>query len=172
MNQLREILLTRGGRQYGGEAVTQLEHALQCAYLSEQANASSEMIAACLFHDLGHLLDGSIPHEYRALGVLGSLFTQDVTEPIRLHVEAKRYLCFVDSQYWSSLSPASQASLITQGGIFTSNAAAKFKAQPYAEAAIQLRSWDELAKVPSLPTPDLEHFLAIIRGNISANTQS
>ncbi|ELS00299.1 HD domain-containing protein [Gloeocapsa sp. PCC 73106] len=159
INQIRDIFLTRGDRQYDGEAVTQLEHALQCAYLAEQAGEKPEMIAACLFHDFGHLLEGNTPHEYRALQILGNLFQPEIIEPIRLHVEAKRYLCFVDPQYYSSLSRASQASLLTQGGIFTQKNAKKFQALPYAEAAIQLRRWDEQAKIPGLPTPDLLHFL-------------
>lgn len=127
------------------------------------------MIAACLFHDLGHLVhhlgenpaQGGIDdrHEYRAIPVLEQIFPAAVTVPIQLHVAAKRYLCAVDGDYWDSLSPASKRSLALQGGAFSPVAAANFMQQPYAEQAVQLRHWDDLAKVPNLRTPDLEHFL-------------
>lgn len=83
-------------------------------------------------------------------------------EPVRLHVEAKKYLCAVDSDYWESLSSASKQSLEWQGGIFSEAEAEKFIAQPYASQAVRLRHWDDLAKVVDLSTPDLDHFFSII----------
>lgn len=160
LTTIREIFLTQGKKQYGGEAVSQLEHALQCAYLAEKAEATPTMIMACLLHDLGHLIGKGDRHEENALDILGDLFGEEVTEPIRLHVKAKRYLCAVESDYWSSLSPASQQSLIRQGGVFSPTAAEEFYQLPYAADAIQLRRWDEEAKIPDLLTPDLDHFLS------------
>ncbi|MEO0458865.1 MAG: phosphohydrolase, partial [Cyanobacteria bacterium P01_A01_bin.114] len=123
-------------------------------------------------HDFGHLVHNlgedaaergiDDRHEYRALGFLTSLFDAAVTEPIRLHVEAKRYLCAVDKSYWLSLSPASKQSLDLQGGIFTAAAAEAFIQQPYAVEAVKLRRWDDLAKVPDLPTPPLAEFQEIL----------
>ncbi len=171
LSKIINLLSTQGHQQYGGEAVTQLEHALQCATLAEAAGASEEMITACLFHDLGHLLhnwgedvaDRGIDsrHEYLALGWLRSLFSPQVTEPIRLHVEAKRYLCATDLSYYDSLSPASQQSLELQGGIFSTKEAKEFINLSFAEDALQLRKWDEQAKVPNLQTPTLTHFMQI-----------
>lgn len=172
LNRILEILAAKGNTQYGREAVSQLEHALQCATLAETSDRSPELIAACLLHDLGHLLHDlgedvaarglDDRHEYRAMPLLQTLFKPAVTEPIRLHVDAKRYLCVVDSAYWNALSPASKRSLELQGGIFSSEAAASFIAQPYAEDAVQLRIWDDRAKVAQLSTPDLEHFTPIL----------
>lgn len=172
LNRILEILTTRGNTQYGREAVSQLEHALQCATLAETADRSPDLITACLLHDLGHLLhdlgedvaDRGLDdrHEYRAMPLLQTLFKPSVTEPIRLHVDAKRYLCAVDSTYWEGLSPASKRSLDLQGGVFSTEAAAFFIAQPYAEDAVQLRIWDDRAKVANLSTPDLEHFTPIL----------
>jgi phosphonate degradation associated HDIG domain protein len=172
LNQILEILKTKGNTQYGREAVSQLEHALQCATLAEMGDRSPELITACLLHDLGHLLhnlgedvaDRGLDdrHEYRAIPLLQTLFQPAVTEPIRLHVDAKRYLCAVEPTYWDTLSPASKRSLELQGGIFSAEAAALFIAQPYAEDAVQLRLWDDCAKVADLPTPDLEHFTPIL----------
>jgi phosphonate degradation associated HDIG domain protein len=166
---LLDLYHQRGQAQYGGEAVSQCEHALQCAALAEQAEQSPEMIAACLFHDLGHLVHhlGDEPalrgiddrHEQRAIPVLEQLFPAAVTLPIQLHVAAKRYLCAVDHAYWAALSPTSKRSLELQGGIFSPAAATAFIQQPYSKQAVQLRRWDDLAKVPNQDIPDLEHFL-------------
>jgi phosphonate degradation associated HDIG domain protein len=172
MNQaialLDRIYRTQGQQQYDGEAVSQLEHALQCASLAEAAHQSPAMIAACLLHDLGHLWSDEDAveeqrHEYRAMVWLQQWFSPAVTEPIRLHVQAKQYLCAVDTTYWANLSPASQESLIQQGGIFSNSAAEAFLRQPYALDAIHLRHWDDQAKVVGLSTPDLSHYLAIIQ---------
>lgn len=172
LQHILQILTTKGHTQYGREAVSQLKHALQCAALAESDDRTPDLIAACLLHDLGHLLhdlgedvaDRGLDdrHEYRAMPLLQTLFKPSVTEPIRLHVDAKRYLCAVDPTYWDALSPASKHSLKLQGGIFSPEAAASFIAQPYAEDAVQLRIWDDRAKVASLSTPNLEHFTPIL----------
>ena len=173
---LLEILRSRGHEKYGGEAVTQLEHALQCAMLAQENQASPELITACLFHDLGHLVHDlgenvaekgvDDRHEYRAIPWLKPLFSEAVTEPIRLHVEAKRYLCVVDSDYFDSLSTNSQQSLRLQGGLFSPQEVAIFLSLPYAKEAIQLRRWDEAAKIPQKVTPFLEDFLAILETSL------
>ncbi|MGB3788252.1 MAG: phosphonate degradation HD-domain oxygenase [Phormidesmis sp.] len=163
---------THGHSQYGREAVTEKQHALQCATLAERAKSSPALIAACLLHDFGHLVhtldqdaaDRGIDnrHEYRALPYLRNLFPLAVTEPIRLHVNAKRYLCAIDEEYWDSLSPASKRSLTLQGGIFSEPEACTFISQPYAKDAVQLRIWDDLAKNPYMQTPSIEHFFPIL----------
>jgi len=175
---LLDLYRQRGQAQYGGEAVSQLDHALQCATLAEESGQPAEMVAACLLHDLGHLIHhlGKNParrgiddrHEIRAIPVLEGIFPTAVTVPIQLHVAAKRYFCAVDEDYWGSLSAASKRSLKLQGGPFSSGAANTFIQQPYAEQAVQLRRWDDLAKVPGLNTPTLEHFVPILQ-QISSN---
>lgn len=172
LNPILTLLRDRGSAQYGQEAVSQLEHALQCATLAEQAQAPSTLITAALLHDLGHLLhslgeDAAVQgiddhHEHRAVPMLRRVFPVAVTEPIRLHVDAKRYLCAVDAAYWQTLSPASKQSLEVQGGIFSPDEAAAFIRQPFAPDATQLRRWDDLAKVPHQPTPTLDHFVPIL----------
>ncbi|WP_036478488.1 phosphonate degradation HD-domain oxygenase [Myxosarcina sp. GI1] len=172
LTEIIEILSTKGHEQYGTEAVSQLEHALQCATLAEKDNSSAELITSSLLHDFGHLVHNlgedaatrgiDDRHEYRALSYLEKIFSPAVTEPIRMHVAAKRYLCATDFNYWASLSPASKTSLKLQGGIFSPEAAIKFRQQSFAEDAIKLRVWDDLAKVKNLTTPDLKHFMAIV----------
>jgi phosphonate degradation associated HDIG domain protein len=158
----------RGGSNYGKEAVTQVEHALQAAYAAEQAGGSPQLIAACLLHDIGHLLhdlpedapdhDIDDQHEQLAAAWLTEYFVPEVVEPVRLHVAAKRYLCYADPEYFSHLSPPSVQSLALQGGPMTAQQAAHFEKHPHFDAAIQLRRFDEAAKVPGLHTPSVEHY--------------
>jgi phosphonate degradation associated HDIG domain protein len=156
-----DLLQREGGSAYHGEPVTQLEHALQAAAAAERAGASPALVAAALLHDLGHLLpaeDFSEAHEEAGARWLAPFFGPEVVEPIRLHVPAKRYLCFAKAAYRASLSAASLASLRVQGGPFTPEQAERFRREPHAEGALALRRWDEAAKVPGLPTPGLAHF--------------
>lgn len=176
-DRLIELLIDRGAQQYGGEAVSQLDHALQTAALAQAHSASPSLITACLLHDVGHLLGQQPPkpdeegaarpklgHEYRALPLLQSLFEAAVTEPIRLHVAAKQYLCAVDSGYWASLSAASQQSLAQQGGPFSPDLVQQFAALPFAQDAVRLRVWDDQAKVAGALTPALEDLIPILQG--------
>ena len=166
-----ELLFSRqGNAQYSGEPVTQLEHALQTAHLAEQSDASDELVTACLLHDLGHLLNeqGETPtlrgvddtHQYFALPFLRGLFPSAVLDAIKLHVDAKRYLCRANEGYWARLSADSKRSLKLQGGIFDAAQAATFLAQPGARDAVMLRQWDDLAKQEDWHMPSLAHFMA------------
>jgi phosphonate degradation associated HDIG domain protein len=169
------LLERRGQNQYGMEAINQLEHALQCAHLAEQAGETSETVVASLLHDLGHLLaaerlgvkenntDQDDLHQYMALPFLRGLFSDAVLEPIRLHVDAKRYLCLIDPSYWASLSAASKHSLEHQGGVFNEAEGQAFMSQPFAAEAVRLRRYDDLAKVPAKAVPGLDHYAASLR---------
>jgi phosphonate degradation associated HDIG domain protein len=156
----------RAGGLYGGEPVTQLEHALQCAALAQGEGANGELTVAALLHDIYHLADGTNdeeqPHDRKGAQMLSALFGPAVTEPVRLHVEAKRYLCAVDPQYWAGLSDMSKRSLMWQGGPFSAEQAAAFIWQPYAKEAVRLRRWDDSAKVIGKPTPSLDEFIPIM----------
>jgi phosphonate degradation associated HDIG domain protein len=165
-----ELLFARhGAAQYSGEPVTQLEHALQTAHFAEQSEATDALVTACLLHDLGHLLNqqGETPtlrgiddtHQYFALPFLRGRFPDAVLDAIRLHVDAKRYLCQVDAGYHRRLSEDSRRSLALQGGVFDAAGAAAFVSQPGAHDAVMLRQWDDLAKQADLATPSLAHFL-------------
>lgn len=175
LSDVKELLTVQGENQYGGEAVSQLEHALQCAALAEQAGETAHTITAALLHDIGHLLartgriqesasteSGDDLHQYVALPFLRGLFSSAVLDPIRLHVDAKRYLCATDQSYWGTLSTASKNSLVMQGGVYTPPQAAEFEAQPFSHEAVRLRRYDDLAKTPEVVTPGLPHFLKIM----------
>ena len=162
----------QGGARYGGEAISQLQHALQCAHLAEQAGASPELVAAALLHDLGHLVAPETVlaeksaaddlHQFLAVPFLRGLFSEAVLAPIRLHVDAKRYLCRVDRHYGTSLSAASQCSLALQGGPFSSAQAEAFIGQPFAADAVALRRWDDRAKDPAAKPPGWAHYRAVL----------
>ena len=166
------LFARKGGREYDGEGVTQLEHALQTAAQAEATGAPAPLVAAALLHDLGHLLNdqGETPtlrgvddlHQFAALPFLRGTYGDDVLEPIRLHVDAKRYLCATRAGYYDALSTDSKRSLALQGGIYAPAEAAAFLAKPHATEAVSLRLWDDLAKVPGAATPPLAHFVAAL----------
>jgi len=174
VDSLLELLRTRGADCYD-ETVTQLAHALQTAYRATLAGAEAESVAAALLHDVGHLLlpeerarrrsvDHDLRHERVGYAVLSSLFPEAVTEPVRLHVEAKRYLTATDPGYRSQLSPGSLHSLELQGGPFTPQQRADFESNPYWREAVALRRWDDEAKVPGLQVPGLEQYAQVLHG--------
>jgi [1-hydroxy-2-(trimethylamino)ethyl]phosphonate dioxygenase len=175
-DEIFDVLIRRGGKRYGGEELTQLEHALQSASLAEEADAQPSLIVASLLHDIGHLVHDlgrdaarqgiDDEHENRAVAALSGCFGDSVTEPIRLHVEAKRYLCATDPGYFSLLSRGSIISLNVQGGAHSPESARAFIQQPFADDAARLRRWDEGAKIKGRRTPDLEHFRPFVESLI------
>jgi predicted HD phosphohydrolase len=123
---------------------------------------------AALLHDVGHLLDGQDEdlaergldgrHEEAGCAWLAHHFGPEVTEPVRLHVAAKRYLCSMDPSYLEGLSPASRLSLSLQGGPMGDQERAEFERNPCWQDAVRVRYWDDTAKVPGLNVPGLEHY--------------
>ena len=157
------------GQSFYDEVVTQLEHALQCAALARQNDASPTLITSALLHDLGHfILDEhnadtaflamDLNHEEIGAEYLAPFFPEIVTTPIRLHVPAKRYLCATDAAYHDGLSEASKKSLIVQGGVMSDEERETFEQIPHFQDALTLRQWDDLAKVKGLETATLETY--------------
>jgi len=165
-------LLKRGNADlYSGERISQLEHALQCAHFAQQAGAEDALVVATLVHDLGHILAGGEyaagrgiddKHEQSGADFLARHFGPAVSEPVRLHVAAKRYLCATDPGYFGRLSEASVRSLALQGGPMTAQEVQDFEANPFAMEAVRLRQWDEQGKIVGLKTPDLEHYRPMV----------
>ncbi|MEZ0542000.1 HD domain-containing protein [Fibrella arboris] len=169
---IEQLFAQRGQDAYYGEPVSQLEHALQCAQLAETANADKEVILAALLHDIGHLLPsddaadhmddyGRVDHEQLGADFLRELgFSEKMAQLIENHVNAKRFLVATNKAYAAKLSEASVQTLLMQGGPMTAQESSRFLLHPYFKEIIQVRLWDEQAKIPGLPTPDLAYFLS------------
>jgi [1-hydroxy-2-(trimethylamino)ethyl]phosphonate dioxygenase len=155
VEEIFALFAARGAERYG-ERVTQLDHALQCAELGRREGAPDALVAAALLHDWGHLIEDrghmaerdGLDGEHEAVGALAlsAWFGPEVTQPIALHVAAKRWLCAREAGYYEALSPASKLSLELQGGPFTPAEADEFLARPHADEAIRLRRWDDFGK--------------------------
>lgn len=164
------LFAEHGGDLYGGEAITQERHGLQCAQLAEDEGAPPHLVVAALLHDIGHLLHDEFEaaqargedrfHENLGSAFLSQWFGPEVTEPVRLHVASKKYLCATRPDYHDDLSPASVHTLRIQGGPMTKDEAAEFEQNPHFEDAVRVRLWDDAGKDPDKETRDLAHFLS------------
>ncbi len=167
LDEITDLYARRGGASYG-EGISMTAHGLQTAVLAEEEGEGAAMIAAALLHDIGHLLhdmpediaDQGIDtqHESIASVWLSQYFPKEVSEPVRLHVAAKRFLCASIPGYFTGLSPASVQSLDLQGGPMSPAEAKAFGDEAFMKAALRLRRWDDLAKLTGLKTPDFAHF--------------
>lgn len=164
-----------GGLRYG-EDVTQIEHVLQAAHGAREDGASDSLIAAALLHDIGQFMDDAgnaaekhgidARHEISGADFLARHFPLEVSEPVRLHVNAKRYLCAVEPGYLEALSRASAISLQLQGGVYTKAEAAEFVALPFAQEAIKLRRYDDMGKRSGWDVPELESYRSLLESLI------
>lgn len=170
-DQIFNLFETRGNATYG-EDVTVLQHSLQSAHFAREAGVSEALIVAALLHDIGHLIhtegediaERGVDAEHEDIGDewLSAHFPAEITEPARLHVAAKRYLCAVNSAYLSELSEASVLSLSLQGGPMTLEEQASFEKEPFFQDALTLRKFDDLGKEPSLEVAPLESYRELI----------
>jgi gamma-butyrobetaine dioxygenase len=182
LDELQELFEQAGEAEYLGEAVTQAAHMLQAAALAERAGAPGHLVAAALLHDVGHFFDGAgheavtgrelmqgqdNRHSDTGADWLARWFGPAVTEPVRLHVAAKRYLCAVEPDYRAALSPASEYTLQVQGGPFSAERAAAFAAAPGAADAVAVRRWDDAAKEADLEVPGFAHYRPLLAALLS-----
>lgn len=178
MGELGELMADRGRQRYG-ERVTIAQHCLLTAAAAKQHHASDELVAACLLHDVGHLLDEpDDAHGIHSHGDLGGDWVAErfglaVSEPVRMHVQAKRYLCAIERDYHDRLSPASQYTLTKQGGPMTGEEAAQFAARPYAEDSLRLRRYeDDQGKRAGVEIPRLSQFRSLLQRLQTRNSRS
>lgn len=179
LDELSRLFTEEGARDYFGEAVTQAEHMLQAAAQARAAGAPDSLVAAALLHDVGHfplrhgigglsgddLMAGTDNrHSDTGAAWLGRWFPDKVTEPVRLHVAAKRYLCATEPGYFDRLSEASVYTLSVQGGPMNPAQCAEFEAGPYAQHSVDLRRWDEEAKDPEVRVPGFDHYRPLLAG--------
>jgi len=159
-----ELFAGPGARDHLGEPVPIGEHMLQAGALAEAAGTESPLVAAALLHDIGHLLgEDEDRHGEAGANWLGQWFGDAVTEPVRLHVAAKRYLCVVDAGYFERLSAESVRTLSLQGGPMTAAEVAAFEALPFSRDAAAVRRWDDRAKDTAVTPPRFAHFAPLLQ---------
>jgi phosphonate degradation associated HDIG domain protein len=181
VDAIAELFASEGAADYLGEPVTVAAHLLQAGAQAEAAGAPPALVAAALLHDVGHLrgADADV-HAVELSGrelmaghdnnhgdrgaqwLSAQRFPVSVTEPIRLHVAAKRYLCATEPSYFGQLSEASVYTLSVQGGLMTDAEAREFEHEPHAADAIAVRRWDDQAKDPSADVPDFDHYRRLL----------
>ena len=155
-----DLFAHRGAEEYMGEAVSLAQHMEQSAACAVADGATKELVIALLLHDIGHFM-GDFPiealengidncHEDAAANFLAPYYSKAITEPIRLHVAAKKYLCAVDDKYIKRLSDASIQSLYAQGGPMTLAEVEAFESNPHHLAAVKARHYDDDGKVSGL----------------------
>ena len=182
VDAIAELFASAGAADYLGEPVTVATHLLQAGALAEAAGAAPALIAAALLHDVGHLRGADARedgielsgrelmagtdnnHGERGAQWLAQWFPASVTEPVRLHVAAKRYLCAAEPAYFGQLSEASVYTLSVQGGPMSDAQAREFEREPYAADAIAVRRWDDQAKDPQAAAPGFPHYRALLSG--------
>jgi gamma-butyrobetaine dioxygenase len=161
---IAELFAGPGARDYMGEPVTIGIHMRQAGALAEAAGAEQPLVAAALLHDIGHLRqEPDSRHGDAGAQWLRQWFGPAVTEPVRLHVAAKRYLCASEPGYYGRLSAESVRTLAVQGGPMTADEVTAFEALPFARDAVAVRRWDDEAKDPAVTPPEFSHFEALLK---------
>ena len=179
---LADIFERRGGEEYLGEPVTMAEHMLQGATFAEKAGHREEIIVATLLHDIGHFTSefGTFSmadtedrfHEEAGAQVLEAFFPTIVTDCVRHHVAAKRYLCATRPAYFEQLSEASVHSLNLQGGPMSSEEVEAFEENPNVADIVAVRYLDDKGKEPNMATPGFAHFAPMVQRVVDAHCAS
>lgn len=179
-DRLLDAFLGSAARLYGGEPVTELAHSLQCAELAREAGADEDLQLACLLHDVGRfavdpreILDkkdqtlgagaGARGHHEVGADLVAPWVPARVAWLVRMHAEAKRYLCATEPGYYDALTPGSRFTMTLQGGTMTTDEAARRAQHPWMADAVRLRRWDDLAKVPGKTTEPIEAWASLLR---------
>jgi phosphonate degradation associated HDIG domain protein len=171
-DEVLAVYAARGAGAYFGERVSITQHCLQAAWFARVEGAPEPLVIAGLLHDVGHLLE-AVPddlaewtsdahHEETGARWLAERFGPAISEPVRLHVPAKRYLCATDAGYFRLLSSASVHTLKLQGGPMSPDETRAFEREPYWREAVRVRHWDDHGKVAGLEVPPLEAYLSLL----------
>ena len=176
---LGDIFDRRGGEEYLGEPVTMAQHMLQGATFAEQGGLDEEIIVGALLHDVGHFTSefGTYHptdtkdrhHENAGAEVLAPFFPSVITDCVKYHVAAKRYLCATKPDYFARLSAASVHTLELQGGPMSAEEVTAFESNPNLKKIIQVRYLDEAGKVADMETPDYWHFAPMVQRVVDAH---
>jgi phosphonate degradation associated HDIG domain protein len=175
-----DIFERRGGEEYLGEPVTMAEHMLQAATIAEETGQDEQIIVGALLHDIGHFTSefGTFSmddkqdrfHEEAGADVLAEFFPSVITDCVRYHVAAKRYLCATRPEYYQRLSKASIHSLNLQGGPMDTAEISEFEKNPNLAKIIQIRYLDDAGKRADMQTPDFWHFAPMVQRLVDQGT--
>jgi len=170
---IADIFERRGPEEYLGEPVTMAQHMLQGATLAQNSGADELIVVAALLHDIGHFTSefGMFSmadtqdkyHENAGAEVLESFFPSLVTDCVRYHVAAKRYLCATRPDYFNQLSEASVHSLMLQGGPMNQSEVVEFEKNPHIKEIVKVRYLDDAGKSADMKTPPFSHFVPIVQ---------
>lgn len=171
-----------GDEEYLGEPVTMAQHMLQGATIAEANNQPVEIIVGALLHDIGHFTSefGTFTmedtedryHEEAGAEVLSAFFPSVITDCVRYHVAAKRYLCATKPGYFNRLSEASIHSLNLQGGPMSAEEVSEFEKNPNLKQIIQVRYLDEAGKRTDMETPDYWHFAPLVQQMVDQHMEA
>ena len=160
---------------YIGEKITISDHMLQSAMIAEKAKSPKSLVCACLLHDYGHFiledpdqlvkkkLDGK--HEDIGYEYLKKFFKEEIVNPIKYHVMAKRYLAR-NKKYFNSLSNASKVSLKLQGGTLNKKESREFEKTPFFKDSIKLRKFDEVAKKTNIKMKSIIEYKNLLSSHL------
>ena len=176
-NIVEEIIFNFSNNKslYIGEGLTMSEHMIQTAMLAEKNKCSGDLICSSLLHDYGHFvledpnrlvsdhIDGN--HEIIGANYLKDFFSNEIIEPILLHVDAKKYLAR-NNKYFDNLSEASKTSLKLQGGIMSDNETKQFEKNINYKNAIKLRRFDEGAKKQNIKIKNIKDYKKLLISKI------
>ncbi len=178
-----DLYKKHGSNEYLGEDVSEEEHMIQCAMLAEEAGYPNEVILGALFHDIGHLvgIEENLDQMGQGIGtkshdVIGAEFIEKLSFPetlsqlVRHHVNAKRYLVKRRADYHDKLSNASKQTLIQQGGPMGEEEACEFEKLKNFKAIIHLREWDDQGKVEGREIEPIEKYFTMCK-NYLVNLQ-
>jgi len=178
---LQDIFERRGGEEYLGEPVTMAEHMLQGATIAEKNGQYEIIIVSALLHDVGHFTSefGMFSmedtkdrfHEDAGAEILQDFFPTLVTDCVRHHVAAKRYLCATRPSYFDRLSQASVHSLNLQGGPMNDDEVKNFEKNPNLKDIIAVRFLDEAGKHADMETPPFTHFAPMVQRIVDAHCE-
>ena len=149
----------------GADSIGLLDHSLQCAaVLARRRPDDTELTAAGLLHDIGHVLE---PGDVAGHGTHGARYLRPVlgarvADLVELHVTAKRWLVATDPAYMERLSPRSRQTLIAQGLALSPEERDRFEAETHQVDAVALRRADEAAKFNGRRVPDLESWRPLL----------
>ena len=176
---LSDIFARRGGEEYLGEPVTMAQHMLQGATFAQQQGLPEQIIVAALLHDIGHFTSefGTYSpedtedkhHEEAGALVLSEFFPTIVTDCVRHHVAAKRYLCATNPAYFDRLSAASVHSLNLQGGPMSDAEVNAFRENPHLDAILKVRIWDDIGKDPDHAAPEFAYYKPLLERVVQAH---